>query len=120
MSSRRALAERRLKSNDALLPYAGHPFAALRFSLEFLRGDYVERDRFGALSTSQAITLMGVISVPFLWRHLRRTQPIAQKTEAEEASPEGAGPSDGAQGGPTQPNNGPARERRAHKRGNRG
>jgi len=29
MSSRRELAERRLKSNDALLPYAGHPYAAL-------------------------------------------------------------------------------------------
>lgn len=111
---------RRKRFNGQIALFYILSYGALRFCLEFLRGDYVERGRFGALSTSQAITLAGVISVPFLWRHLRQTQPIAQKTQAEETCPEGAAPSDGAQGGPTQPINGPARKRRAHKRGNRG
>jgi len=110
---------RRRRFNGQIALFYILSYGALRFSLEFLRGDYVERGHFGALSTSQAIILAGVICVPFLWRHLRRTQPIAQKTEAEEASPEGAGPSNGAQGGPTQPNNGPPGKRRVHKRGNR-
>ncbi|MBN1868893.1 prolipoprotein diacylglyceryl transferase [Candidatus Sumerlaeota bacterium] len=49
-------------------------YGALRFLLEFLRGD-VQRGALGPLSTSQAISLIGFVAVAVLWPYLQRRLP---------------------------------------------
>jgi prolipoprotein diacylglyceryltransferase len=59
-------------------------YAVLRFMLEFLRGD-VERGAVGILSTSQAISLAGLIFALALWPYLRR-RPLGPPNLAVAAS----------------------------------
>lgn len=74
-------------------------YGALRFSVEFLRGD-LERGVFfgGALSTGQLISI-GMVAVGAWWWHMRRRAT----TEDIPAPPAGDAPAAEGDGGPTRP-----------------
>lgn len=68
---------RRRFNGEVLLAYVTL-YSVLRFLLEYLRGDF-ERGFIGPLSTSQFISVLGLVFVAAAYRRLRRTQDLSRQ-----------------------------------------